>query len=89
MFTFCFFIILDRKSFIKIKHNLFLPIFIYGIQNTVQFMELSSKKICYKSCFLDLERIQIIYMKSNGKNCCEFGTYHFLNSLLQRIMFDN
>ena len=37
MFTF-FFIILDRKSFIKIKHNLFLPIFIYGMQYTVQFM---------------------------------------------------
>ena len=32
MFTFCFFfIILDRKSFIKIKHNILLPIFIYGI----------------------------------------------------------
>ena len=26
-----FFIILDKKSFIKIKHNLLLPIFIYGI----------------------------------------------------------
>ena len=29
-----FFIILDWKSFIKIKHNLFLPIFIHGIQYT-------------------------------------------------------
>ena len=39
MFTFCFFfIILNRKSFIKIKHNLFLPVLVYGIQNTVQFM---------------------------------------------------
>ena len=33
MFTlqYVFFIILARKSFIKIKHYLFLPIFIYGI----------------------------------------------------------
>ena len=31
-------IILERKSFFKTKHNLFLPIFIYGIQYTVQFV---------------------------------------------------
>ena len=43
------------------------------------------KKIFYKSCFLDLERIKIIYINSNGKNCF----YHFSNSLLERIMFDN
>ena len=33
-----FFIILQKESFIKIKHNLFLPIFIYGIHYRVQFM---------------------------------------------------
>ena len=33
-----FFIILDRESFTKAKHNLFLPIFIYGIHYRVQFM---------------------------------------------------
>ena len=32
-----FLIILARKSVIKIKHNLFLPIFIYGTHNKVQF----------------------------------------------------
>ena len=31
MFTFYFFHILDRKSLIKIKYILLLPIFIYGI----------------------------------------------------------
>ena len=40
MFTlqYVFLIILARKSVIKIKHNLFLPIFIYGIHYKVQFM---------------------------------------------------
>ena len=33
-----FFIILEKESFIKMKHNLFLPIFIYGIHYKVQFM---------------------------------------------------
>ena len=40
-------------------------------------------------CFLDLERIKIIYINSNGKNCFRFETNHFSNSLLERIMFDN
>ena len=31
-------IILERKSIFKTKHYLFLPIFIYGIQYTVQFV---------------------------------------------------
>ena len=35
---YAFLIILARKSVIKIKHNLFLPIFIYGIHYKVQFM---------------------------------------------------
>ena len=91
MFTFCFFIILDRKSLIKVKHNLFLPIFIYGIHYRVQFMVLYKilKKILYKSRFLDLERIKIIYNNSNNKNCFAFRTIHFSNSFLERIMFDN
>ena len=47
------------------------------------------KKILNKSCFLDLERIKIIYINSNAKNCFAFRTIHFSNSLLERIMFDN
>ena len=91
MFTlqYVFFIILTRKSFIKIKHNLFLPIFIYGIHYRVQFMVQNTKKILYKSCFLDLERITTIYINSNGKNCFGFRTNRFSNSLLERIMFEN
>ena len=33
-----FFIILDREFFFKVKHNLFLPIFIYGVHFRVQCM---------------------------------------------------
>ena len=47
------------------------------------------KRILYKSCFPDLERIKIIYINSNGKNCFAFRAIHFSNSLLERIMFDN
>ena len=46
-------------------------------------------KILYKSCFPDLERIKIIYINFNGKNCFAFRTIPFSNSLLERIMFDN
>ena len=42
----------------------------------------------YKNCFIDLERIQIIYINSNGKNYFRFKTNHFLISL-EWIMFDN
>ena len=88
MFVF-FFIILDRKSFIETKHNLFPPIFVYGIQYAVQFMVQNNKKILYKSCCQDFEWIKIIYFNSNGKNCVGFKTNHFLNSLLELIMFGN
>ena len=47
------------------------------------------KKYFTKSCFLDLERIKIIYINSNGKNCFAFQTIHFSNSLLERIKFNN
>ena len=47
------------------------------------------KKILYKSCFLDLEQIKIIYINSNGKNCFGFRTNRFSNSFLERIMFEN
>ena len=43
MFTVRFFFILDRKSFIKIKHNIFLPIFIYGIQYSQRWAALVIK----------------------------------------------
>ena len=43
----------------------------------------------YKSCFLELERIKIICINFNGKNCFGFRTIRFSNSLLERIMFEN
>ena len=46
-------------------------------------------KILYKSCFLDLEWIKIIYINSNGKNCFDFRTNRFSNSLLERIIVEN
>ena len=49
----------------------------------------NTKIIFYKSCFLDLERIKIIYINSNGKNCFDFRINRFLNSLPERIMFEN
>ena len=47
------------------------------------------KQNTLQKLFLDLERIKIIYINSNGKNCFAFRTIRFSNSLLQRIMFDN
>ena len=41
-----------------------------------------------QSYFLHLERIKIIYINFNGKNCFGFRTNHFSNSLLERIMFN-
>ena len=61
----------------------------WEIRYTVPFMVSNSKKILYESYFLDLERIKIMYDNSNGKNCFRFGTNHFSNCLLERIMFDN
>ena len=73
------------------KYNIFLLIFVYDMQYTIKVMVHIKivKKILYKSCFLDLERIEIIFIISNGKNCFGFGTNHFSNSFLERIIFDN
>ena len=51
---------------------------------TVQFMMENGKKIIFKIAYLDLERIKISCINSNGKNCFRFGTNHLSNSLLER-----
>ena len=68
-----FFIIVDRKSSIKIKQNLFVPIFVDGIQHSLWC---KIEKILYKSCFLCLERIKIIYILL-GKNVSDFEQITF------------
>ena len=60
---------------------------VYIIQYSLWYKIL--KKILYKSYFLDLERIKIIYINFYGKNCFAFRTIYFWNSLLERIIFDN
>ena len=82
----------DRISFIKIKHSVYFYPFLFmvnSIQCSLWCKIVKKKKKLRKSCFLDLERIKMIYINYNGKNSFGFGTTHFSNSLLERIMFQN